>query len=137
AIAIVLLTAAGVLERSVSRLRAVPSGLDPDRVLAVDLSIFPGELGVPPRQVLERVAALPGAERAGQVDLLPLRDIDGCTAVFLDDRPANPSQEPACVPIISASPGALQVLGIRVEGEDLSWGDAATGRHTAVVTRAL
>ena len=77
AIAFVLLVAAGLMIRSLVTVRAVPPGIDPERVLALNMVPL-----VPPdapmerrlafyRDAVERIAALPGVEAAAAVTTAP------------------------------------------------------------------
>lgn len=77
ALAFVLLAGAGLLINSFLKLRAVEPGLRPDNVLTMNISL-PRQKYVQPEQVisfhrelLERVAAVPGVERCGTVTALP------------------------------------------------------------------
>jgi macrolide transport system ATP-binding/permease protein len=80
AIAIVVLSSAGLLSKSLFRLLHVDTGFDTERLGVVSVSPVstPGESAPPERpgelarRVAERVAALPGVDAVGYADLLPL-----------------------------------------------------------------
>ena len=78
AVAIVLVTGAGLLIRSFTRLMRVNPGFDSTNVLAVPLTLPTAHYAEPEkraefiRQLTERVEALPGVESAAAVSHLPL-----------------------------------------------------------------
>ncbi len=79
ALAIVLLTAAGLLIRTFSALHSVNPGFDPHNVLTMDTSLGGGHydstaaIDSMTRQVLDRIQAIPGVEAAAATDYLPLQ----------------------------------------------------------------
>ena len=143
AIALVLLAAAGLMFRSVARLRAVPAGLEPAGVLAVDLSLPFGSYGSYAvvaqfyRRLLERVEAVPGVQVAGAGQGLPLRDFGGCSVVFVETRPLGPDEQPPCVSTPLVSPGYFAALGIPLRGAQPGWLDVEGAAGGVVVTPAL
>ncbi|HEX7117860.1 MAG TPA: ABC transporter permease [Longimicrobiales bacterium] len=79
ALAVVLLTGAGLLIASFFRLQSVDTGFDPDGVVAVAFRRTPAEYAAPgriwtfERQLLERVRSIPGVEAAAATSALPFR----------------------------------------------------------------
>src|SRR4030095_793381 len=80
ALALILMIGAGLLVRSLARLRSVDPGFDPGRTLTALVAIPDTKYatsesqGLFHQQVLERVRALPGVEAAGGISTLPLTD---------------------------------------------------------------
>ncbi len=78
ALALVLLTGAGLLLHSFSRLLSVPPGFDPERALTMQISLpvqkyrDNAQRAAFYSRLTERVAALPGVEAAGVSGVLPL-----------------------------------------------------------------
>ena len=78
AMALMLLVGAGLLLKTLLRLHAVPSGFNPQRVLAMDISLddkkYPdGERrAVFMTQIIQRLESLPGVEAAGTATTLPM-----------------------------------------------------------------
>jgi putative ABC transport system permease protein len=144
AMALVLLAAAGLLLQSFRQLRAVDPGFDPAGVLTLELTLTPARYpGYEPtaafhEELLSRVEALPGAQRAAVATTLPLdtRGV-GCASVFLEDRPLAPGAEPPCVGISTVSPGFFEALRIPVSGDAPGWAEIHRRSGEVVVTRAL
>ncbi|MDB4878148.1 MAG: permease [Gemmatimonadetes bacterium] len=147
ALALVLLAAAGLMLRSFANLRNVKSGLNPAGVVVFETSLpfsdfkTREQISIFQQEFQRRVAALPGVQRVGATNSLPLQDYaNGCTSVFREGRPYEAKQEPPCVATEWALPGFYESLGIQVRGRTPAWSDVdPTGksRGTAVVTKAL
>ena len=77
-VALVLMTGAGLLMQSFSRLMQVNPGFSPKNLMAFPLTLPPSRYSKPElqaqfyRQVLERVRAMPGVQAAGVTSYLPL-----------------------------------------------------------------
>jgi putative ABC transport system permease protein len=99
ALALMLLTGAGLLAQTFSRLTAADLGFRPENVIAGSVN--------PPRaagydtpakrlafydQVFERVSALPGVERAAMASVLPLTGGDSDTSFAIEGR-AEPTRQ--------------------------------------------
>ena len=97
ALAVVLLTGAGLLIRSFLALEAVDLGFDPGRVLTINIAL---PSGTPESRnafydaVLERVRALPGIHAAGQVDaLFELAGVGNLGLRAIEGRPPEPKDQ--------------------------------------------
>lgn len=144
AVALVLLAGAGLMFRSMIRLRAVDPGLDPAGVLTVDLtrpgSRYGGDYAPFEqfyRQLITRVEALPGVRSAGAGQGVPLRGLRGCAAVFVEAHPLGSDEQPPCVSSPLVSPGYFAALGIPLRGEQPGWSDVEAHAAGVVVTPAL
>ncbi|HEV3469187.1 MAG TPA: ABC transporter permease [Pyrinomonadaceae bacterium] len=97
ALTLVLLVGAGLLVKSFARLLEVDPGLDPRGVLTLDVSLPPAkyperqQIAAFYEQLLAEVAALPGVEKAGAVNVLPLGGNDTSNFVQIEGRPPLPS----------------------------------------------
>ena len=121
ALAMVLLTGAGLMLKSMTHLLNVPSGVTPADVLTMKLSLFGPEYGGDDgnarilaryRQTLERVSALPGVSAAGAVSQLPFGGDFDMFGVQIKDKPvANPEDAPAAFRY-GVMPGYLEAVGI-------------------------
>jgi putative ABC transport system permease protein len=99
ALALVLLTGAGLMIQSFMRLRRVDPGFRPESVLAVDLSL-PSSRYKNGRQVLqfqnqllERAAALPGVAAVGAAAYLPFSGTNNSWTIQLERRAPRPAVE--------------------------------------------
>jgi putative ABC transport system permease protein len=97
ALAVILVTGAGLLVRSYLRLARVEPGFDPQSVLTMRLSL--PEAAYPTRssvigafdRIMTRMRNLPGVERAGAISGLPLATVRGDWGVTIDGyTPPNP-----------------------------------------------
>jgi predicted permease len=142
-LAVVLVTGAALLVRSVEQLRSLDSGLDPEGVLAVDLYIGAQESSTEERvaffrQVVERAEALPGVEGAGLVNRLPIRDGGYQGTIDIEDRPdlAGPSRPNSAYRVIT--PGTFAALDVElIEGRGLEPGDQEGSVPVAVVNETF
>ncbi len=148
ALAFVLLTASGLILRSVVNLRAVRPGLDPRSVLTFEIVLPNWELtnaeqaAAFNQELQTRLSAVPGVERVGASTMLPFRDYgSGCTGVGPEPQYVRDTgEEPPCVSTPSVTPGFFEALGIQVRGRTPTWDDVDPFRRhatVAVVTAAL
>ncbi len=142
ALAVVVVTAAGLLGRSFHALRTVDAGLEPAGVLTLAMSLPDsryqnGRVEPTYAALLERVRALPGVAAAGGVMTLPLGGGGGAWDVDVEGRPVAPgAPKPGLRPQI-LTPGALAALGMPVvRGRDLRDGDDARGPLVALVNES-
>jgi putative ABC transport system permease protein len=131
ALTLVLLVGAGLLIRTLGRLRQVDPGFRPEGVLSLHLAVprskYTSDALVADfcRRVLERVRALPGVESAGMVNRLPLAG--GGQSGSLQFEGTNlPVTELGNVDWRTVTPGYFQAMGI-----PLLRGRSFTDRDTA------
>jgi len=146
ALALVLLVGAGLMIRTFEALTAVDPGFtDPEKIQLARIFIPPAVMREPARynrayrDILERIAALPGVTAAGFGDL-PLGGSGGGpgTAISVQDRPDIADESPPSVRFNSVSPGHLAALGTRlVAGRDLTWADIDETRRVVLVSENL
>lgn len=143
ALALMLLASAGLMLRSFTRLRNVDPGVEAAGVLTASLAL-PFEryrdferTNQFHRELIERLEALPGVERAAVATVLPLASGGFCSLVFVEDQPVEPGVQPPCLTVALASPGWFEALGITVQGGTPSWTDNDTRSGAVVVSRAL
>ncbi len=144
ALALVLMVGAGLLVRSLGRLRRVDPGFDPKNVLQALVSI-PDEKYVTPEsqrafyeQVLDRVRALPGVEAAGAMNTLPLTHGGSTEPIAIEGRAAATLSEQPEVAVRVLTPGTLPALRIRLlAGRDFTAADAGKSPPVILVSEAL
>jgi putative ABC transport system permease protein len=143
ALAIVVLSGAGLLVKSLAGLMQVHPGLDPREVLTLQLSL-PQEdtYGPPERQsfctdLTRSAEGLPGILRIGAISHLPLSGANAGRAVSIEGRPQTAPDSPAATYRLSC-PGYFGTLGIpMIEGRDFSDRDVTNGEKVAIVNRAM
>ena len=141
ALALVLLTGAGLMLKSVLRLSAVESGYDADRVVTLNLDL-PGSIysSVERAQafhteMLARLATLPEVDAVGAINWRPLGDMiisgDFSADGIVPTRSIN-VDKPA------VSPGYFRAMGIRVRrGREFEPSDMTVNAPVAVVSRSV
>jgi predicted permease len=141
ALAIVLLSAAGLMLRSFAHMLAVETGMDETNVLAIDV-VLPfqaystHEVATQYWQTLSaEIEALPGVTHVGGGLSVPL-DGGGFGCAMLQAKPA-PANYTGCIPNNIITPGFFEALGVRVRGRVPTWADLQSGTGAIVITEAL
>ena len=117
AIAIVLLSGAGLLLRSFVKLMEVNPGYRPENLLTAQLRLPPRYDGEPKRaqfydQLLQRVAALPGVESVGATSQLPLTRYNMGGTLRVMDRAAETGKREVAAPITAVSSDYFRTMSI-------------------------
>ena len=144
AAALVLLTGAGLLTRSLFQLWAVDLGFHPDRLIAAHVGLLPESWFVRGHlkrefydRLLEPIAALPGVASAALADALPLGAVAGTSTVRVDDAPPS-TDSGREVNVNAVSAGYLKTVGASVTaGRDFVSLDHADGAPVAIVNGAF
>jgi putative ABC transport system permease protein len=143
AMSVVLLAGAGLLIKSVARLRDLNPGFKSAGVLTMDLSLPSARYSEPPAQagfykrLDEALGALPGVESAGFVSVLPLgKNFDG-RALVIEDHPRPRGQE-ISADMYVVTPGYLRAMQIRLlNGRMLSEQDNAGALPAALIDERM
>jgi predicted permease len=140
ALALILLTGAGLMLQSVLHLRAVDSGFRPDNVVALTLNLPQSRYRSTEalhgfhRDLLAELAALPEVEAAGAVNWRPLGEM----LMRGDFQIEGLSQPDVIVDKTVVSAGYFRAMGIRqIRGRDFSNDDLASGVRVAVVSQSV
>ena len=144
ALALVLLSAAGLMLRSFQQTLNVQSGLDERNVLALDVSMpfsryntF-DKAAVFWQQLEQRVSALPGVANIGAVTTVPFSSSSlGCAVMTMDPPLSDGSRATGCVPYSITAPGYFETMGINVQGRTLEWTDLQNKTGAIVVSKSL
>ena len=116
ALSVVLVAATGLLARSFVNAERVDPGVDAERIAVIGTNLLQGgvsqeEAGVVVEQILERIAAVPGVERAALTTRLPLSN--GFTASTIVEGYTLPSGANAIeFPVASVSRGYFETMGM-------------------------
>jgi putative ABC transport system permease protein len=140
---LVLLVCAGLLIRTVLRLRNVDTGFNVQNVLAMKIGLPSVKYPKPEnqiafyKQVTERIAALPGVKAAGTTSVLPLsRNFDG-RGLKVEDQP-RPRGEEISVDLYVTTPGYLQAMHIPLlKGRAINDQDTADSFKVALINKTM
>jgi predicted permease len=145
ALALVLLTGAGLMARSFARLRAVPSGVDAKQAftfrVALPRAVY-DDAGLAARfivRALDEIKGVPGVEAAGVVTKLPLTaEARQDSALFVEDHPLTPGTMPNLHQMVFASPEYFTAMGIPVlDGRTFDGIDPAKAPRDLIVSRSV
>jgi putative ABC transport system permease protein len=146
ALAVVLLTGAGLMIRSLWKLQSIELGFNPTNVLAMRVS-FPeprSEISDPSgpqhtiaqfyRDLTDRVQALPGVRSVGAVRDLPIAGGFSIWSILIDGSPMmSVGQAPSAMPQ-QVTPGYFRTMGIPVlRGREFTAEDRANAPLVALV----
>jgi putative ABC transport system permease protein len=142
ALALILLTGAGLMARSLLRLTEVPLGFDPHNILLGDVWL-PASLVDEAQlqanffhEALERLRAVPGVEDAAATTHYPVcmfNELD--SGVLVSGGPPAEPDKPVSIAYISAD--YFRTLGIRVlKGRSFNEQDAGDARKVAILTES-
>jgi putative ABC transport system permease protein len=143
ALALLLLTGAGLMMKSFVRLLEVNPGFDPSHTLTLTISLWGPKAADAPAvaffdQVLQRVEALPGVESAGIVSQLPLGGNMDMYGVHVEGKSLpNPEEDPSA-DRYSITPGYLRAMRIPLlRGREFDARDVATSPMVALVNESM
>jgi predicted permease len=135
-IALVLLVSAGLLGKSLGKLLHVDVGLNASRLTIVGVEPDQGDAcqppGALPRQVAERVAALPEVQAVAYADMAPLsQGLAPTTVIYKDGADENGRESH---PVRRVSAGYFAALQARlVRGRDFAEEEVAGVRRVAIL----
>jgi putative ABC transport system permease protein len=144
ALALVLLVGSALMARSFIHLRSVDPGFDSSSRLSFRLALPEAEWREPDavrlfyRQLLERMAAIPGVREAAIATAMPLVDNKSAGPMATEENPTPEGGLGTLVDRRQVSPGYFEALGIQLlEGRDLNWEHAGNEVRGVVVSETL
>ena len=143
AMTLVLLVCAGLLIRTVMRLRNVDAGFNASNVLTMNIGL-PGIKYPKPenvvsfyKQATDRIAALPGVRAAGVTSVLPLSENFDGRGLVVEDFP-KPVGEEISVDLYVVTPGYLQAMEIPLRrGRAISEQDIPDSAMVALINQTM
>jgi putative ABC transport system permease protein len=144
AMALVLLVASGLMVRTLLAIQSVQPGFTrPDQIQMVRISL-PAVLAREPERVirlqkdmLDRLAALPGVAAVGFASALPLENSRNGVPVAIEGV-TDPDRMPPNRAYRHASPGLFAAQGSRLlAGRDFTWDDVFDQRRLAIVSENM
>src|SRR5262249_27895365 len=143
ALAIVLLTGAGLLVRSYFAIESVDLGFSPDRILTIRISPPSGASGATAAalydRALDRVRALPGIEAAGAIDgLFELEHLRNLGLRAVEGRPTEPRESWTPLTWQSVRGDYFQAMGMPLlEGRYFSQQDGPNSPLVAIIDQSM
>ena len=143
AMALVLLSSAALLIKSLIRLRDVDAGFSSEKILTADISLpgarYPEGQSQASffKRLIENIQSAPGVESAGFVSILPLgKNFDGRSLV-IEDHPKPRGQE-ISADMYVVTPGYQSAMGIRLlRGRLLDDRDANNAPFVALINQKM
>ncbi|HEY4130936.1 MAG TPA: ABC transporter permease [Gemmatimonadaceae bacterium] len=140
ALALVLLTGAGLLVRSFERMRAVDLGFDPRNTLTVNVALpaarytSAADMRDFHARVLANLNAIPGVESAGAINWAPFGNGGVSGNLFNENGDELPGHG---VGALSVSPGYFRAIGIHIErGRVFTDEDRTSGARVAILSHS-
>ena len=142
ALALTLLSGAGLLFRSFLRLRAVDPGYETTNVLTAAMALPYARYNTYEaantfyRDLVQGIESLPGVERAAVSSVLPTQG-GACSLVFVEGQPVQPGAQAPCITYALVSPGYFDVLSANMQGQAPTWNDNDARAGRVVITQSL
>jgi putative ABC transport system permease protein len=144
ALALVLLSGAGLLMRSFYRLQSMNPGFDPHGILTFRTNLPSAKYkGDEPQaafyqRALERIRALPGVSAAGAAQIFPLAGDDYILSFEQIGKPPIPVGNQASAAYYAATPGYFAALRIPIKsGRDFTAHDDAAAPPVALISESM
>jgi putative ABC transport system permease protein len=143
ALTLVLLVCAGLLIRTVVRLRSVDVGFNANNVLTMNIGLPNAKYPKPEnvvaffKEATERIAVLPGVKAAGITSVLPLSDNFDGRGLVVEDHP-KPEGEEISVDLYVVTPGYLPAMEIPLKhGRTISNYDTTESAKVALINQRM
>jgi putative ABC transport system permease protein len=143
AVSVVLLTGAGLLTRTMTRLSQVDDGLSSEQVLTMEVPIPMGQRSdVDARAMYDRmrleVGAIPGVKEVGIGSTMPLRTTQFRLDVKAEGRPLGPGEAQPSAEYRSADPGYFRAAGIPLlKGREFETTDGDKSAGVIIINKTL
>lgn len=143
AVAVLLVVGAMLLIRSVGKLLAIDLGLDPDHVVAIEVTAIGRDLAGADRwrifrELEPRAASLRGVESAGLINRFPLRDRGNQGTMNILSDPGLQGADAPNAYYRPITPGTLRTLGLEiVKGRGFESTDRAGTMEVGLVSESF
>jgi putative ABC transport system permease protein len=143
ALALVLLICAGLLIKSVMRLRDVDPGFKPDHVVTMNVWLPSAKYPKAPdwnsffHRMLDRIEALPGVEAAAVTSVLPISDNFDRRTIEVEGQPKGPGENPD-IDNYMITPNYLRALSVSLrQGRALTVQDTANTPLAVMISETM
>lgn len=144
ALAVVLLTGAGLMVKSLLRLQAVDPGFRPHQVLAFDVSLFGPRYDGDARQrtffqeARARLAKLPGTASVAAISNLPLGGSENMQFFFVEGAPVPANGQGPLAENRRITPGYFDTMGVRlISGRDFTDADTSEKPGVCIINETM
>jgi putative ABC transport system permease protein len=143
AVCMVLLTAAGLLVRTLSKLQSVETGVRAENVLTMEAPIETQAISTPEKLAMyermrDRIAALPGVDVASVGSNVPLRANNFVLEVKAEGRPLGSGEATPRATYKTADPNYFRAAGIPlVKGRAFAATDRRDGARVVVINKSF
>ena len=144
AMAVMLLTGAGLLIKSFWRLQHVNPGVNPQQILTMQIALRGAryadgqQVNAFNQQLLERVGGLPGVRAAAVSNSLPPDRTEFSDDFTIEGRPAAVNGSAPVADVVRVSPGYFRVLDIPLRsGRTFSEADTRDAPNVALINESL
>jgi putative ABC transport system permease protein len=144
ALALVLLSGAGLLMRSFYHLQSMDPGFDPHGVLTFRTNLpsakYKGEEAPAAfyRRAIERLRSIPSVSVVGAAQIFPLAGDDYILSFEQMGKPPIPAGNQQSAAYYAATPGYFSALRIPIKaGRDFTWHDDRTGPPVAIISESM
>jgi len=146
ALALLLLTGAGLMIRSFQQIQSFDPGFDPRGLLVLRINLNRTAYAEGPpivnyyRQLLERIRNIPGVQSTGAATGLPMSDvgINFDRPYYSADRPTQSDAESHEADLRVATPGYLEAMRVRlIRGRTFTDLDSKNVRRVVIINEAL
>jgi putative ABC transport system permease protein len=144
ALALVLLSGAGLLVRSFVRLVNVDPGFNAQGTVTLSVTLPGSRYGQPEQRVqfyqrlFERIDALPGVQASGGVSFLPLTGLGAATSIEIVGQPKPPAGEEPVADVRVVSNDYFEAMGIPlIRGRLFRPGDKADETNRVVINQTM
>lgn len=144
ALAVIVITAAGVMLRSLRRLSSVDPGFRTDKTISAQISLDrsacqqAGRCAAFFQSVVDRAQGMPGAQNVALADRVPLAGAEQNYVFDADDHPREARDVAVTASGRTVSTGYFNLMGIRlIRGRLFSTADAAGAGRAVIVNESL
>jgi putative ABC transport system permease protein len=144
ALCVMLLAGAGLMVRNLHRLTRVDPGFDSHNVLTLELELSGPRYAEGPsrvrfgQEVVPRLAALPGVEAVGLVDILPMVDNNDNWPLQIDGDPPLPNGRYHFAEHRAVNEGYFRALRLPLkQGRTFSDDEEAQGRPVVIINEVM
>ena len=144
ALAVILMTGAGLMEQSFLRLLAVDPGFKPQRVAAFDVGLNAASYENFARQrqfyreARERLVKIPGVRAAAAISNLPLGGVENLEFLFIEGTPAPSAGNAPLAENRKITPGYFGTMGVSLlRGRDFTDQDGPDQPNVCIINESI